>query len=266
MTQPRLAKPVNSMPATIIKNQLSQSAAHHQHISSDQLPEIMSSSSPIVSPLVGLHEKMNSETSKLQKSTSRENLSQLTHVTEATSHSDQEDVEVTKLPHTYDFVYFLNTCDKEERDSYPTASIHSKSLLSEPEDRLPEGMPNEIVVISDSDVSDASSSEIVDIRNRLKFAETLVASYKAKMESTENLADTLSRYLRKTQDSAERSQLLNTIQDMEKQEKRSNDVNSLLKMMMCLSLFSYFCGRSELFLVASVGAYLMVDVMNAIGV
>jgi hypothetical protein len=194
---------------------------------------------------------------------SEANRSNRTEVTDASSFSE-EDL-IPRDPHVGESSEeCLDLIEEDERDSFSWSSTESSLYGSEESEWLPEGMPSEIVVFEDSVTE---SDEMLDTHKRLKVAESLVESYKAKMQSTENLTESLNRYLRKTQDVAEdllaeRNGLLGAIKEMEQEEASSNEQGSLLKMIICFSLFVYMCGGSEFYLVASVGFFLFADLIS----
>jgi hypothetical protein len=196
------------------------------------------------------------------KCNSRGNMSLETEPTEASSRSGDEQAESQMC--MLDDYSLENNFDEHERDSHPAASVSSS--LDKLDEALPEGMPSEIFVI-DEDVT--TNCEDIDVHHRLRIAESLAESYRAKMQSCENLTDTLHLYLRKTQQCAEdiladRNALLNTIQEMEQENNTRKDQNSLLKVIMCFSLFFYMCGGSEMFLVFAVGLYLLSEFITAV--
>jgi hypothetical protein len=100
--------------------------------------------------------------------------------------------------------------------------------------------------------------------NNLGKAQVLDQSYLAKLQSTEQLVDTLTVQLQKTQGYAEHLLLQNetledVIQDMERSEAVKNDLLALFKILMCFSLFYYTCGGTDLWLIVSVVLYLFAE-------
>lgn len=196
------------------------------------------------------------------------NLSLFTETTETTtSFSEQDDMDRR--------LYRIDPSleDSEDEDEPDSMSIPSaRSSLNElddnlyMDDNLPDGVPGEILVI-DEEV--ASNDQIVDVNHRLMIAESLAQTYKAKMKSTEELADSLHEYLGKAQQYAEdvladRNELLSAIHEMETEEKKMNDQSSLMKLVMGFSLLCCLCGGSYSFLMCSVGLFLISDVVNSL--
>lgn len=155
--------------------------------------------------------------------------------------------------------------------SHQTESTQqSYTMGSEQGGSIIEDIPLEVIIIND-DAGDFAPvrGQVVneDLERNLKKCETLIASYKDKLKSSENLNGALHRYLRQTQGYAEnllseREELLGIIQDMEKEDNRRVDQELLLKFIMCTSLFFYMCGGSQQFLVGAVALQLLVTVVN----
>ena len=131
-------------------------------------------------------------------------------------------------------------------------------------------IPLEVVVITDDeDHIPSIRGHIVkeDVERRLQKFETLITSYRSKLDSSEHLNNSLHKYLRQTQNYAEnllseRQELLDIINEMEKEEIKKVDQDLLLKFMMCSSLFLYMFGGSHQFLVATVVLQLVVTFVN----
>ena len=137
---------------------------------------------------------------------------------------------------------------------------------------LSQDIPLEVVIIND-DGEDIPTirGQIVneDVERRMQTYETVLVSYKQKVRSSESMNSSLHKYLRQTQGYAEnlmseREELLEVIQDMEKEDNRRIDQELLLKFIMCSSLFFYLFGGSQHFLVASVVLQLICTVVNMI--
>lgn len=135
---------------------------------------------------------------------------------------------------------------------------------------LTQTIPLEVVVITDDEEYIPSiRGHIVkeDVERRLQKFETLITSYKNKLKSSEHLNNSLHKYLRQTQNYAEtllseRQELIDIINEMEKEDIRRVDQELLLKFIMCSSLFLYLFGGSHQFLVATVVLQLVVTVVN----
>jgi hypothetical protein len=134
-------------------------------------------------------------------------------------------------------------------------------------------IPLEVVIITDDTEENIPSirGHIVkeDVERRLKKFETLIISYKNKLKSSEHLNNTLHKYLRQTQGYAEnllseRQELVDIINEMEKEDTRRVDQELLLKFIMASSLFLYLLGGSHKFLVATVVLQLIVTAVNVI--
>jgi len=137
---------------------------------------------------------------------------------------------------------------------------------------MTQSIPLEVVIITDDEENIPSiRGHIVkeDVERRLQKFETLITSYKSKLKSSENLNTSLHKYLRQTQTYAEnllseRQELIDIINEMEKEDIQRVDQDLLLKFMMCSSLFLYLFGGSHQFLVATVVLQLLVTVVNLI--
>jgi conjugal transfer/entry exclusion protein len=108
-----------------------------------------------------------------------------------------------------------------------------------------------------------------DVERRLQQFQTVISSYKNRLKSSEHLNNSLHKYLRQTQGYAEnllseRQELIDIINEMEKEDTRRVDQELLLKFIMCSSLFLYFFGGSHQFLVATVVLQLIVTAVNII--
>jgi len=140
----------------------------------------------------------------------------------------------------------------------------SKSMTQE--------IPLEVVIITDGEENIPSiRGHIVkeDVERRLKKFEILIVSYKDKLKSSENLNSSLHKYLRQTQSYAEnllseRQELVDIINEMEKEDIRRFDQELLLKFIMCSSLFLYLFGGSHQFLVATVVLQLIFTFVNIV--
>jgi hypothetical protein len=159
----------------------------------------------------------------------------------------------------------LNIVDGE--DSLSEAAIRTSFIDCDASlEFLAEGLPREIIVL-DEGVLEAEG--VTDVHQRLRIAETLVMTYKAKMQSTENMADNLHEYLRQAQTYAEdvladRDELLREIENMHEEEQSRMDQLMFLKVIMASSLCYYICGGSPMILTYSVGLYLVADTLNSI--
>jgi len=192
------------------------------------------------------------------------NCSYLTDDTEATSFSEDGDEHEVSLQYygacrIDDFVF------GDEKDSMFVASMQS-SLNDLDEGIRSEGLPQEIMVIEEDKGS--ICDEEIDVHDRLKIAETLAQTYKAKIHSTEELTDCLHDYLKQAQAFAEdvladRNELLQQVQDMQEEEQIRMDQSVPLKVILASSLFYYACGGSPIFLACSVGLSLLFDAVNA---
>ena len=101
-------------------------------------------------------------------------------------------------------------------------------------------------------------------------AEVLVQSYYNELQSTKSLADSLYKYLNQTQTYAEdlldqNALLKTTMEEMEQDEIIKNDVFTVLKTIMGLTLTFYLFGGngSESYLAGSVAFYLLAEVIFA---
>jgi len=153
-----------------------------------------------------------------------------------------------------------------EEDSTSNAAIRTSLIDGENSlEFIAEGLPREIIILDDDALESADDA---DIHQRLKIAETLVRTYRAKMQSTENLTDSLHDYLRHAQTYAEdvladREELLREIEHMQEEEQARMDRLMLFKLIMACSLCYYACGGSPAFLIYSVGLYLVADTLNS---
>jgi len=136
---------------------------------------------------------------------------------------------------------------------------------------LSQDIPLEVVIIGDEVNIPSIRGQIVreDVERRLMRCETLIVSYKDKLKSSENLNNCLHKYLRQTQGYAEnllseRTELIDIIKEMEKEDTRRVDQELLLKFMMCSSLFLYLFGGSHQFLVATVVLQLIFTFVSVI--
>jgi hypothetical protein len=103
---------------------------------------------------------------------------------------------------------------------------------------------------------------------KIKMYENLVSIYRQKIKSSEQLTDTLNDYLRQTQGYADdlleqRKELVETIEQLEHDEERRNDQETLCLAITFFSLIVYFLGGSHQFLVAAVVLQLIVSFVNA---
>ena len=133
-------------------------------------------------------------------------------------------------------------------------------------------VPLEVVVINDDEEAIPSIRGTIvkeDVERRLQQFETLITTYKNRLKSAEHLNDSLHKYLRQTQGYAEnllseRKELIDIIEDMEKEDTQRVDQELMLKFIMCSSLFLYLFGGSHQFLAASVALQLVVTVANIV--
>lgn len=189
------------------------------------------------------------------------NLSLFTETTETTtSFSEHDDVDDPRV-HRLD-PFMGESDDDDEPDSMSIPSV--RTSLDDLDENLPDGLPGEILVI---DEEGTGGEQAADIQHRLMIAESLAQTYKAKMKSTEELADSLHEYLAKAQQYAEdvladRNELLGTIHEMEREEATKSDQTTLMKVVMGFSLLCCMCGGSYSFLMCSVGLFLVSDVVN----
>ena len=157
-------------------------------------------------------------------------------------------------------------CD-DETDSLSFTTFRS-SLEGDMEDEvsLPGGIPREIAVLSQD--APMGRDQVTDVHQRLLIAETLAQTFKAKMQSADDLTDNLHAYLRQAQTYAEdvladRDELLQQIQEMQENDQAFLDQYMLLKFIMASSLCYYICGGSPILLTCSVFLNLLVDTLNA---
>lgn len=152
--------------------------------------------------------------------------------------------------------------------SHQTESTEQSYTMSEDlwgSKSLSQDVPLEVVVITDEEENIPSiKGRIVreDVERRLKNFETVILTYKDKLKSSEHLNSSLHKYLRQTQGYAEdllseRQELIDIINEMEKEETRRIDQELLLKFMMCSSLGIYLLGGSHQFLVGTVALQLV---------
>jgi len=135
---------------------------------------------------------------------------------------------------------------------------------------LTQDIPLEVVVITDDEENIPSiRGHIVreDVERRLKKFESLILTYKDKLRSSESLNATLHKYLRQTQSYAEnllseRQELIDIINEMDKEETRRVDQELLLKFMMGSSLAVHLLGGSHQFLVGTVVLQLVYTFVN----
>jgi len=162
-----------------------------------------------------------------------------------------------------------------EAASHQTESTEQSCAMSEDlwgSNSLTQNIPLEVVVITDDEENIPSiRGHIVreDVERRLKKFETLILTYKDKLDSSEHLNSSLHKYLRQTQGYAEdllseRQELIDIINEMEKEESRRIDQELLLKFMMCSSLALYLLGGSHQFLVGTVVLQLVYTFVNVL--
>lgn len=133
-------------------------------------------------------------------------------------------------------------------------------------------VPLEVVVINDDEEAIPSIRGTIvkeDVERRLQQFEMLITTYRNRLKSAEHLNDSLHKYLRQTQGYAEnllseRKELIDIIEDMEKEDTQRVDQELMLKFIMCSSLFLYLFGGSHQFLAASVALQLVVTVVNIV--
>lgn len=175
----------------------------------------------------------------------------------------------------------LPKCEKDiscpasvEAVSHQTESTQQSYTMGEDwgSKSLTQDIPLEVVVITDEEENIPSiKGHIVreDVERRLKKFETLIVTYRDKLKSSEHLNASLHKYLRQTQGYAEellseRQELIDIINEMEKEETRRIDQDLLLKFLMCSSLALYLLGGSNQFLVGSVVLQLVYTFVNVL--
>jgi len=162
-----------------------------------------------------------------------------------------------------------------EAVSHQTESTQQSCTMSEDwwgSKSLTQDIPLEVVVINDEEENIPSiRGHIVreDVERRLKKFETLTVTYRDKLKSSEHLNSSLCKYLRQTQGYAEellseRQELLDIINEMEKEETRRIDQDLILKFMMSSSLALYLLGGSNQFLVGTVALQLVYTFVNVL--
>lgn len=137
---------------------------------------------------------------------------------------------------------------------------------------MTQSIPLEVVIINDDEENIPSiRGHIVkeDVERRLQKFESLISSYKNKLKSSENLNTSLHKYLRQTQTYAEnllseRQELIEIIEEMEREDTQRVDQELILKFLMCSSLFLYLFGGSQQFLVATVVLQLLFTLVNLV--
>lgn len=157
--------------------------------------------------------------------------------------------------------------------SHHTGSTQQSLTMSDGGSKsLTQTIPLEVVIINDDEENIPSiRGHIVkeDVERRLRQFETVISSYKNRLKSSEHLNNSLHKYLRQTQGYAEnllseRQELIDIINEMEKEDTKRVDQELLLKFIMCSSLFLYLFGGSHQFLVATVVLQLVVTAVNII--
>ena len=157
--------------------------------------------------------------------------------------------------------------------SHHTGSTQQSFTMSDGGSKsLTQTIPLEVVIVNDDEENIPSiRGHIVkeDVERRLQQFQTVISSYKNRLKSSEHLNNSLHKYLRQTQGYAEnllseRQELIDIINEMEKEDTRRVDQELLLKFIMCSSLFLYFFGGSHQFLVATVVLQLIVTAVNII--
>lgn len=197
------------------------------------------------------------------------NFSYCTVGTEATSFSEDGDEHDAPYEPFSSGVFRIDDLFsvEDEQDSLSMAVMRTSVVDGDNSvDFVAEGLPREIVVVGE-DVLDVE--EDIDVHQRLRIAETLAQTYKAKVQSTETMADNLTEYLRQAQVYAEdvladRDELLREIESMQDEEQSRLDQLMLLKVIMASSLCYYVCGGSPMILTVSVGLFLAVDALNTL--
>lgn len=143
-------------------------------------------------------------------------------------------------------------------------------------DDLPIRIPSEVVVITDDDFGDGDDhgalsplqgAALNKTEQKLHMYENLLASYREKIKSSEDLTDTLHEYLRQTQGYAEdllsqRQELVESIEEMEREDNQRSDLETLCLAVTFCSLVVYLSGGSHEFLVAAVMLHVVVSVIN----
>jgi arsenate reductase-like glutaredoxin family protein len=104
---------------------------------------------------------------------------------------------------------------------------------------------------------------------QLELFQTLLLSYKHKLQSTSHENDTLYNLLRQARAYAEdllneREKLVQAVEEMEQDVSQHKDQQLLLKVIMLFSLLVYLSGGSPGFLIAAVGLQLLATFINLI--
>ena len=113
----------------------------------------------------------------------------------------------------------------------------------------------------------AVAARLTKAKARIRMYENLVSMYRKKIKSSDELTDSLNDYLRQTQGYADdllnqRSELVETIEEMERDDEKRNDQETLCLVITSCSLVVYFLGGSHQFLVAAVMLQLVVGFVN----
>lgn len=157
----------------------------------------------------------------------------------------------------------------DENDSLSVAAPQTGSLgdADTTEMFADQGLPREIVVL-DEDALDTDYGTD-DIHQRLRIAQALAKSYKAQIQSTEDMTDHLHEHLKQAQNYAEdvladRDDLLREIATLQNDEQRRMDQYMFLKAAVACSVCYYLCGGSPVVLSFSAGIYLVFDAVNTL--
>jgi hypothetical protein len=169
--------------------------------------------------------------------------------------------------------------DEDENDDIlsripttPQLGEENDTIVESGSHRLfPDGIPTEVTVFhhaAASFLNSSTESGETDLR-KFQMYETLLASYKDKLEWSERLNNSSYEYLRETQRYAEdllaqREELVAVIEQIENDENRRNDQELLLKGITCSSLLFYLAGGSHHYLIAAVVLQLFVAVVNLV--
>ena len=158
--------------------------------------------------------------------------------------------------------------EADEPDSVSMAAIRTSLMDGDNSlEFLVDGLPREIIVLGEEALE--TEEEVTDVHQRLRIAETLVSTYRDKMNSTEAMTDNLQEYLAQAQTYAEdvladRDELLREIETLHQEEQSRMDKLMFLKVIMASSLCYYLCGGSPVILTYSVGFFLMADTLSTL--
>jgi predicted RNase H-like nuclease (RuvC/YqgF family) len=169
-----------------------------------------------------------------------------------------------------------NNEEEEEETTISKRSSPSTSSSSFPKD----GIPLEVIVINEYNEQSSSikgrtqqpqpDHGKADPKNIMIDAyQTLLESYKHKLESSERLNDSLNDYLQKTHKYVEdlvhqRDELLEVVEEIENEESQRNDQELLLKVVVLFTLLVFVSGGSHQYLVAAVLLQMFVTLVNIV--